>query len=199
MAMSYFNRKAGGLISKISCYLKNSGVNVKGKKHKAIIRLWAKQNGKTIPDGVELKQWLIEQFPDYNIKRKVRETGKKKKPKSPKRSTKTLGRNYCEELRKRATKAEKHFRRLLGNLKIRFVFQKVIPNSHSFYIVDFYLPDTECCIEIDGEYHNDPIQKWKDSQRDKFLESKGYQAIRFTNEEVLSYNELDLREILGRG
>ena len=39
-------------------------------------------------------------------------------------------------------------------------------------------------IEVDGGYHNQPKQKEEDKLRTEILEEKGYEVVRFTNEEV---------------
>ena len=40
-------------------------------------------------------------------------------------------------------------------------------------------------IEVDGAYHSEPRQAHDDQLRQQWLTSKGYQLLRFTNEEVL--------------
>ena len=39
-------------------------------------------------------------------------------------------------------------------------------------------------IEVDGGYHNEPLQRQNDQWRTEFLESKGFTVIRFKNEEI---------------
>ncbi len=39
-------------------------------------------------------------------------------------------------------------------------------------------------IEVDGGYHNEPMQQQNDQMRTDYLESKGYTVIRFKNEEI---------------
>ncbi len=101
---------------------------------------------------------------------------------------KTLAR----ELRKNSTPAEKilwqHLRgRQFSDLKFRR--QHPIPP----FIVDFYCPQFQLIIELDGEIHK--YQKEEDLSRQEWLSEIGYKIIRFNNDQVL--NELDsvLREI----
>ena len=55
------------------------------------------------------------------------------------------------------------------------------------YITDFVCLKKKLVIEVDGGYHNEPLQQQNDQMRTGFLESKGYDAvIRFKNEEISS-------------
>ena len=49
-------------------------------------------------------------------------------------------------------------------------------------------------IEVDGGYHQEPLQQESDEQRTKFLESKGYHVIRIKNEEISN----DLNKVVMR-
>lgn len=60
------------------------------------------------------------------------------------------------------------------------------------YIADFYIPKWRLIIEIDGGYHDDPIQADRDVQRARWLCGNGYQIIRFTNQSV----ETNLADVL---
>jgi very-short-patch-repair endonuclease len=51
------------------------------------------------------------------------------------------------------------------------------------YIVDFCAPSNKLIIELDGSQHLE--QEEYDSERTKFLESRGYKVIRFWNNDVL--------------
>jgi very-short-patch-repair endonuclease len=60
------------------------------------------------------------------------------------------------------------------------------------YIVDFYCSSRHLVIEIDGSVHD--MQKAEDAERQAYIESLGFQVLRFKNEEVLS----DLDGVLAR-
>ena len=62
------------------------------------------------------------------------------------------------------------------------------------YIADFICIKRKLVVEVDGGYHNEPIQQQDDQVRTDYLESKGYTVIRFKNEEI-SYN---LNEVIMR-
>ena len=58
--------------------------------------------------------------------------------------------------------------------------------QHGFgpYVLDFYCPELRLCIELDGEVHNTPEAKQKDSERTEFLKYNKIHVLRFKNEEV---------------
>ena len=49
------------------------------------------------------------------------------------------------------------------------------------YIVDFYIPQKQLVIEIDGVQHLMEENKEKDQTRDKFLEEQNLRVLRFSN------------------
>ncbi len=98
---------------------------------------------------------------------------------------------YVNKLKQKPTESEVIVENFLKKSKKSYIFQMPIKNDYSFYIIDFYLPKQLLCIEIDGEYHNDPIQIWRDKQRDKFLVENGYKVIRLSNLEVSKMTYLD--------
>ena len=52
------------------------------------------------------------------------------------------------------------------------------------YIVDFYIPQKQLVIEIDGIQHLTEEHKEKDQTRDEFLEGQGLRVLRFSNESI---------------
>ena len=93
--------------------------------------------------------------------------------------------DYRKELVKKQTKSEKKFKALLKSLKVEYKFQQVFRGEGQMRIVDFFLPDYNYVIEVDGGYHTTELQKQKDKDRTAFLKYMGVKkVIRFTNEEV---------------
>src|SRR6266540_944590 len=99
----------------------------------------------------------------------------------------------AKELHRNMSPAEaelwKHLRaHRMGNIHFR--------NQHAIgnYIVDFCAPRKKLIIELDGSQHLE--QKEYDSERTVYLESKGYQVIRFWNSEVMNDIEGVLPAIL---
>lgn len=105
----------------------------------------------------------------------------------------TASRNslYAAQLKQRCTKTEKIFGDYLWENKVYFKFQKgfLVPFHR---IVDFYLPDFDLIIEIDGGYHSDDKTANKDRLKDEIWDRKGYRTIRILNEDVLNGNFKDI-------
>lgn len=96
-------------------------------------------------------------------------------------------------LRKSSTKAEDILWQEIRNRKLnRLKFRR----QHSFeeFILDFYCPEKELVIEIDGGYHLTEEQKDYDQNRTGFIEEQGLRVVRFTNAEVKD----NLEEVLTR-
>ena len=95
-------------------------------------------------------------------------------------------------LRQQSTKAEHHLwqrlrrRQLLG---LKFRRQVVIGK----YIVDFFCFEKGLIIEVDGSQHMENVEY--DELRTQCLERKGYEVIRFWNNEVLNNIEAVLEQI----
>ena len=85
-------------------------------------------------------------------------------------------------LRNAATPAERHFQTCLARRGVPYRFQQGFYTPYH-RIVDFYLPEQNLVIEIDGPCH-DPE---KDRRRDEwFTRERGIKIIRISNEEVMS-------------
>ena len=87
-------------------------------------------------------------------------------------------------LRKNQTEPEAILWKRLRNRQLlgyKFRRQHVIND----YIVDFFCREKQLVIEIDGPYHDDPIQNGLDKNREQTLIENGYYLLRFRNEEVL--------------
>ena len=57
------------------------------------------------------------------------------------------------------------------------------------FIIDFYCPQAELAIEIDGDSHYDTGKPEYDAERSRKIESHGIKIIRFSNTEI--YESLD--------
>ena len=87
----------------------------------------------------------------------------------------------AQALRKNMTPEEKHlWYDFLKRLPMKAHRQYNIGN----YIVDFYIPQKQLVIEIDGIQHLTEEHKEKDQIRDKFLEGQGLRVLRFPNESI---------------
>lgn len=90
---------------------------------------------------------------------------------------------WAKEQRKYPTDSEYVLRQYVraNQLGHKFLFQYIIGQ----YIVDFFCPDANLIIELDGGYHSETQQAYDDEIRTQWLESMGYKVIRFSNEQVL--------------
>lgn len=79
---------------------------------------------------------------------------------------------YRAELILKQTSSEKKVKAVLKSLDIKYEFQHIFLNSHTFHIADFYLPKYNIVLEVDGEYHATPEQIKLDAARDKTLKKE---------------------------
>ena len=96
-------------------------------------------------------------------------------------------RNRARQMRSEMTEPETKLwlelrAKRLGHIKFRR--QKVIQDDTHRYIVDFAANDPKLVIELDGDTHSS--QEQYDARRTRFLESKGYSVVRFTNSDVMT-------------
>jgi very-short-patch-repair endonuclease len=102
-------------------------------------------------------------------------------------------------LRKQGTPAERILWQKLRNKQLTGVkFRR--QQSLGTYIVDFVCFEKKLIIEIDGGQHNQDRIAIQDETRTTWLNSQGFQVIRFWNNEVIDNYEgvLDrIREIVG--
>jgi very-short-patch-repair endonuclease len=100
---------------------------------------------------------------------------------------------FAEKLRANMTEAEIN---LWGFLRLKpegFKFRRQHPFGR--YILDFYCHKVKLAIEIDGKYHDIPVQKELDEIRTIEIENLGVKEIRFTNEEVINQFEMVVHSI----
>ena len=86
--------------------------------------------------------------------------------------------------RENPTEAEALMWKYLSGDKLGEHFRRQHPIDN--YIADFVCLRKQLVIEIDGGYHEDIDQQKRDDFRTRELAKKGFQVIRFTNEEVLA-------------
>jgi very-short-patch-repair endonuclease len=91
-------------------------------------------------------------------------------------------------LRKHATAAENEFCWYLDKLGLSYRFQQGFYSPY-YRIVDFYLPDHNLIIEIDGPYHDVDDDRRRD---ELFASVRGIRILRLTNEQVLDGRIPDL-------
>jgi very-short-patch-repair endonuclease len=91
--------------------------------------------------------------------------------------------NLVRQLRQRQTDAESALWARLRNFRLEGVkFRRQHPAGN--YVVDFASLDAKLIIEIDGGQHNEATKIEEDNKRTKWLESKGFEVIRFWNSDI---------------
>ena len=100
-------------------------------------------------------------------------------------------------LRSAMTKAEQLlWRKLRGKQFETLKFRR--QHGIDQYIVDFYCPEKNLVIEVDGDVHALDSQIQKDRQREKYLTSLGVQVIRYTNNDLFQNLEGVLEDLSQR-
>ncbi len=89
---------------------------------------------------------------------------------------------YAPEMRHPQTPAEATLWRALRDRRVKYKFRRQHPIDN--FIIDFYCAQARLCIEIDGDSHLAVDRKEYDAARTVYLEERGYQVIRFTNNDV---------------
>ena len=91
----------------------------------------------------------------------------------------------ARSMRKSPTPAEeKLWRRIRKKQVSGFRFRRQYAISR--YITDFYCPEAELAIELDGDIHCAPGQAEYDRERQQYLEELGISVLRFTNDQVIN-------------
>lgn len=101
----------------------------------------------------------------------------------------------ARELRKKQTTAELLLREILRNKQINNLkFRRQHPIGN--YIADFYCPEKNLVIELDGGIHNTKEQKKRDQERDAIMKQHTINVIRFTNNDVFEKVEEVIQTII---
>ena len=88
------------------------------------------------------------------------------------------------ELRRTQTDAERAFWAKVRNKQF---FGLKFFRQYSFgpYILDFFCPELQLAVELDGGQHNLPEGREYDAERTKFLHEHGIEVARYWNNDVL--------------
>ena len=92
------------------------------------------------------------------------------------------------------TQPEKKIMCILKELNINYIFQ-YRPKKYS-KIYDFYIPNINLLIEFDGIYwHNLPGAKEKDIEKTEYANTKGYNLLRFNEDNLNTFKDIILKTI----
>lgn len=121
--------------------------------------------------------------------------------KAQRRAKYILANKYRRELVKNQTNPEKVFQYILDQLGVKYKFQFIVYPEKSFFILDFFIPEYNLIIEVDGKHHYTQEGLTKDSERDNLLVAMGYTVKRFKNDEVFNARKCErrIKSILGLG
>lgn len=98
---------------------------------------------------------------------------------------------YGRELRQESTEAEKLLWTELRNRKLNGLkFRRQHPLDK--FIVDFYCNEKKLVVEVDGDVHDENINKEYDEARTVMLAGLNITVLRFKNEEVIT----NVRDVL---
>jgi very-short-patch-repair endonuclease len=108
---------------------------------------------------------------------------------------------FCRDLRRKETAAEKMLWRLLRNRNLsnhKFLRQYPICVTSTFgralyYIPDFYCHKAKLVIEADGPIHQ--FKREYDNNRDEVLKALNLTILRFENDEILNNTDTVLNKI----
>ena len=101
-------------------------------------------------------------------------------PRSPRSNPKT--KHQANKLRKESTPTERKLWSRIRNDQLGVTFRR--QHAVGDYIPDFCSPKAKLVIELDGSQHLQQAEY--DEERTKYLESLGYQVIRFWNNDVMN-------------
>jgi nicotinamide-nucleotide amidase len=105
-----------------------------------------------------------------------------------------LLKEFVKAHRGRPTEAEDAlWQQLRGKQLAKYKFRR--QHIIGGYIADFVCLPEKLIIEVDGLIHQLPENKASDEERTRWLESKDYRVIRFTNDEVLHHLDKVLNKI----
>ena len=89
---------------------------------------------------------------------------------------------YRSKLRNQLTKPEATLWNYLKGSGLGFKFRR--QHSIGKYIVDFFCPELDFVIELDGETHGLEQRMARDKEMDQFLKNNGFTILRFTKEGI---------------
>ena len=88
-----------------------------------------------------------------------------------------------QSLRNNATAPEQALWQVLRGKQLGVKFRRQHGIGH--YIVDFYCPERQLVIELDGESHFTEDAQAYDQIRDVYLQGLGLRVLRFTNAQIV--------------
>jgi very-short-patch-repair endonuclease len=111
---------------------------------------------------------------------------------SRERGRKSVLRKHAKRMRSEQTPGEHRLWQILRAKRLASVkFKRQVPIDG--YIVDFACLQQRLIIEVDGGQHNESA---RDALRDAYLKSRGFNVLRFWNDEIFNNEEGVLQTVL---
>ena len=105
---------------------------------------------------------------------------------------------FRKSLRNNSTSAEAALWKMLKNKQVGgYKFRR--QHSVGDKVVDFYCPQLQLAIELDGEPHADLMNIAQDAERDDWLKEQGITVFRYENRWVFEYPDVIKGDILEFG
>ena len=98
------------------------------------------------------------------------------------------------ELRKNPPEPERRFWQAVRGKQLGVKFRRQHGIGH--YIVDFYCPEWQLVVELDGDSHFNEDAQRADAERDTYLHGIGLRVLRFTNQDIMQNLEGVLMKVL---
>lgn len=138
---------------------------------------------------------IVRKHQSYKFYKKFIKSKKKRKLSSRKKHKKPLKQhkkidadriidaaNICaENQRSNPTTEEIALRKHLDEISARYEYQHIIFTSGTYFVLDFYFPDKQLCVELDGYYHFTEDGIKRDQQRGKYLKKLNINTLRIPN------------------
>ena len=105
----------------------------------------------------------------------------------------TQTKDYRKQLRNNLTPPEARLWVYIKGSQLGYKFRR--QNGIDKFILDFYCPEKQLALEVDGGTHNNAASYAYDQSRTEFLNSKGIKVLRFTNKEIMNNLEGVLERI----
>ena len=86
-----------------------------------------------------------------------------------------------------------------NNIELTYIDEYTIKNhlTRKWYFVDFYFPDINLIVELDGKQHEKPKHKQADNDRDEYIESHlGIKVFRISYDEYQAGSKIEILKTL---
>ena len=187
-----YNKKCGH-----ESILRADGLNSRKCSHKDCIhKTRSKAAGKGIPKSESHRQHIIEAThkEDYKLKMSnaikdlwKKDEFKEKAMKGMYKARDKHAKGIAESQKRKANKDEVYFKDLLEKHNIKYIWQFAYVDESLETVVDFYLPDYNILVYIDGEIHKNLSDYDYDNNQICHLKNNGFIVYRLEYKDLLQF------------